>query len=195
MARLNGPLFSLDARGKLANALVYSGWKGISTARQYVVPANPQTAAQTTQRGYITSAVAAWKNYITAAEARAAWNRMALTLAGALSGFNAFVRNAIGMLGTDPDASFSNGCAAHAVQTVEFTMVNLDDGAAGDEAGNFEIWVGSTPTGMTLNEEVAIAVGVVTGTNDLGDIDDVVYTKLRKDGYDRSGISQITLIA
>jgi len=30
MARLNGPLFSLDARGKLGRALIYSIWKGLS---------------------------------------------------------------------------------------------------------------------------------------------------------------------
>ena len=92
MARLNGPLFSLDARGKLADALVYSGWKGISTVRQYVVPANPQTADQTTQRGYVTACVAAWKNYFTMAIERAAWNRAALNDSRPMSGFNAFMQ-------------------------------------------------------------------------------------------------------
>ena len=32
MARLNGPLFSLDARGKLGRALIYSIWKGLNRA-------------------------------------------------------------------------------------------------------------------------------------------------------------------
>ncbi len=46
MAILFGPLHSDDARGKFASAIVYLGWKGIKTARAFVKPANPQTAAQ-----------------------------------------------------------------------------------------------------------------------------------------------------
>jgi len=46
MAKLTGPLFSLDARGKLGSALVFIGWKGIKTVRQWLKPANPQSANQ-----------------------------------------------------------------------------------------------------------------------------------------------------
>lgn len=46
MAKLTGPLFSLDARGKLGKALVFIGWKGIKTVRQWLKPANPQEADQ-----------------------------------------------------------------------------------------------------------------------------------------------------
>jgi len=58
MAKLKGPLFSLSADGAIAKTLVYFGWKGLKVVRQYVVPANPKTTAQTTQRGYLTEAVA-----------------------------------------------------------------------------------------------------------------------------------------
>jgi len=46
MAKLTGPLFSLDARGKLGSALVFIGWKGLKTVRQWLKPANPQSADQ-----------------------------------------------------------------------------------------------------------------------------------------------------
>lgn len=59
MAKLNAPLFSFNASGKLAGALVYFGWKGLDCVRSYVIPANPQSAGQTTQRGYLADAVAA----------------------------------------------------------------------------------------------------------------------------------------
>lgn len=59
MAKLNAPLLSFSASGKIADALVYFAWKGINVVRQYVIPSNPKTAAQTTQRGYLTAAVAA----------------------------------------------------------------------------------------------------------------------------------------
>ena len=46
MAKVSGPLFSLDARGKLGKSLVFIGWKGIKTVRQWLKPANPQSADQ-----------------------------------------------------------------------------------------------------------------------------------------------------
>lgn len=46
MAKTTGPLLSLKAKGQIGSTLVMGAWKGISYARQYVVPANPQTAAQ-----------------------------------------------------------------------------------------------------------------------------------------------------
>lgn len=58
MAKLKGPLFSLGASQQLGKTLVYFAWKGLNVVREYVVPANPKTALQQTQRGYLTGAVA-----------------------------------------------------------------------------------------------------------------------------------------
>ncbi len=58
MGKLKGPLFSLGASGQLAKTLVFFGWKGLNVVREYVIPANPKTALQVTQRGYMTAAVA-----------------------------------------------------------------------------------------------------------------------------------------
>ncbi|GAH19400.1 unnamed protein product, partial [marine sediment metagenome] len=58
MAKLKAPLMSLGASGKLADTLVFFPWKGINAVREYVIPANPKTALQQVQRGYLTAAVA-----------------------------------------------------------------------------------------------------------------------------------------
>lgn len=58
MAKLKAPLFSLGATQQLGKALVFFNWKGLNVVREYVVPSNPKTAGQTTQRGYLTAAVA-----------------------------------------------------------------------------------------------------------------------------------------
>ncbi len=50
MAKVSGPLFSLEARGKIADAVVYFPWKGLHVVRQWLKPANPQTADQGDQR-------------------------------------------------------------------------------------------------------------------------------------------------
>lgn len=46
MAKLTGPLMSFGASGKLADTLVFFSWKGISSVRQWIVPANPKSADQ-----------------------------------------------------------------------------------------------------------------------------------------------------
>lgn len=50
MARVSGPLMSLDARNSFAGALVFTAWKGRNVVRQLVTPSNPQSADQATQR-------------------------------------------------------------------------------------------------------------------------------------------------
>lgn len=50
MAKVSGPLFSLEARGKIADAVVYFPWKGLHVVRQWLIPANPQSATQGSQR-------------------------------------------------------------------------------------------------------------------------------------------------
>lgn len=59
MGKLKAPLLSLGASGAIGKVAVFFNWKGIDAVREYVIPANPKSDAQQTQRGYVTSAVAA----------------------------------------------------------------------------------------------------------------------------------------
>jgi hypothetical protein len=88
MAKVKGPLFSLSASGQIAKTLVYGDWKGIDIVRKYVIPANPNTALQQTQRGYFAAAVEDWHTDGFTAVDVAAWNLYALAQKVAASGFN-----------------------------------------------------------------------------------------------------------
>jgi len=46
MAKVTGPLFSVDARGKIADSMVFIGWKGIKDVRMWLKPAQPKTSKQ-----------------------------------------------------------------------------------------------------------------------------------------------------
>jgi len=194
MAKVIAPLLSFSASGKIANTLVAFGWKGIQVMRKYVVPSNPNTKAQKDQRDLLKLLVSIWRSHFTNAATRTAWNKTALTLKETMSGFNAYMRNAIGIALDNPDGSFASAITPTAGRKATFAMLNLDDGATGDETGDFEIWAGSDPQSLMLIEEIAIATGNVVGATALGDAGDVVFLKLRKDLFDRSGIYQITLI-
>lgn len=57
MAKTTSPLLSMGASGKIGNTMVFFPWKGINAVRQWLVPANPKSTKQTTQRGYMTAFV------------------------------------------------------------------------------------------------------------------------------------------
>jgi len=46
MAKVTGPLFSLSASGKIGDAMVHFGWKGLNVVRGWVKPRNPEEPEQ-----------------------------------------------------------------------------------------------------------------------------------------------------
>lgn len=50
MAKVTGPLFSVEASGAYAGVIVFAKWKGRQYVRQLVIPANPQSALQEAAR-------------------------------------------------------------------------------------------------------------------------------------------------
>jgi len=71
MARTTGPLLSLGGSGAIAKTQVYSTWRGLPYARQYVVPANPRTSGQTLTRNVFSFMNAVWK--LAPASMQAVW--------------------------------------------------------------------------------------------------------------------------
>ncbi|MBA7694178.1 hypothetical protein ES703_102785 [subsurface metagenome] len=68
MTKLRAPMFSFEARGAIAESIVFFPWKGLAVARKYVIPTNPNTTKQQIQRAFMRLCVAA----IHAAQALAA---------------------------------------------------------------------------------------------------------------------------
>ena len=60
MAKVTGPLLSIDASGKIGDSIVFTRWRGTKVVRQYVIPANPNTAAQQVQRNFMALAINSW---------------------------------------------------------------------------------------------------------------------------------------
>lgn len=83
MAKVTGPLFSLDARGTVGESITYSIWKGINYVRRRVVPENPQTALQQAIRQSFSDAVLNWQSL--SAGDKALWDAAA---PDGMSGFN-----------------------------------------------------------------------------------------------------------
>lgn len=156
MAKVTAPLFSFGARGKLADTLVYFPWKGIDAVRSYVIPANPNSAGQQTQRGHMGDAVDSWHTLGIDAIDLAAWNRYAATLGRVMSGFNAFCKAFLdflvaGVALADVDMVF-NGAL---VDDADGTFSASAESPAGPTQCDM-IW-GTSPTSLinTINDPTA----------------------------------------
>ena len=195
MAKLNAPLMSFAASGKIAKSLVYATWKGIDTVRQYVVPSNPKTPAQQAQRSLLTMAVNLWRASWLSQEIRESWNKLASTRGLAMSGFNLFTGQVTKLAAEDPDASIASGVKAVASNSLEVSFKNIDDGSAGDESGDFELLYGNSPDDLVGSATAALATGKAEFTIDCEIIEENTpgWGLLRKASasgtvYDRSGI-------
>lgn len=109
MAKVKGPLFSIDARGKIADAMVFGGWKGIPWVREWFVPQNPRTVLQLAIRLIFTQGVQSWQGD-TSAQQKIDWQTAVDNKGVTMSGFNFFMSEYIESMragetpSTDPPA-------------------------------------------------------------------------------------------
>lgn len=87
MARVTGPLMSMDASGTIAGAIVFSRWKGLPYVRRHAIPSNPRSFKQVSMRAMMTFLSRAWTGI--GAGPQGNWSAAAETLHQ--SGFNRFV--------------------------------------------------------------------------------------------------------
>lgn len=152
MAKLKAPLLSLGASGALGKALVFFGWKGLDVVREYVIPANPQTTLQQTQRGYLTRAVA----QIHSVQARAldpmsaaditAYALWGSTFATPRTWFNQCIKNAIDQYKNGNNANY---CCAM-VTTPAALQITIRANPSGDPAHstNYNVHWGTSKTAL-----------------------------------------------
>lgn len=87
MAKVTAPLLSFDASGQIGKSMVVASTRGVKYARQYVIPANPQTTAQQANRTRFAFLREMYKR--APADVLAPWN--AYAQGRKFYGFNAFV--------------------------------------------------------------------------------------------------------
>lgn len=166
MAKLSGPLFSLSASGAIAKTLVYFGWKGLKVARQYVIPSNPKTAAQTTQRGYLTEAVAKVHTVEALAanpldeDDQVAYSRWGTLFPTPRTWFNQLVKNwvdrrvAVKVPVIYADGTISDPTPA----TIDLIMYLNEKTGSTLAAGKF--YFGDTPSSLIFNKAATVVAGV-----------------------------------
>lgn len=99
MAKVTGPLLSLDASGSVAKTMTFSRWKGINYVRQRVIPTYSNSTDQAAIRDLVRDASIAWKSGATVGGVvlNSAYKTAFATAASglAMSGFNLFIRECV----------------------------------------------------------------------------------------------------
>lgn len=166
MAKVNAPLFSFGASGKIADALVYFPWKGLNAVRQYIIPSNPKSTGQVTQRGYLTDAVAA----IHAFQARAtqtfkatdvgAYALWASVVKAATTWFNQAVKNFVDQLVAGKSGVlWGNGSTTPGANTLAVSCF-----AQGVVCTTGDFWYGTSKTALIHSKVAGVAANVFTAT-------------------------------
>lgn len=151
MAKTTAPLLSMGARGQIGKSQVYASWRGISYARQLVVPSNPNSTAQQATRGVFAAMSDLWKNGPTLL--LAPWN--AFASGKPLTGRNAFIGENISALRGEADrALFKASPGARGGPAA--VSVTAADGGTGDV--DIAIVAPPTPDGWTLSSAVAVVI-------------------------------------
>jgi len=162
MAKLTAPVLSFAGSGKIAKTLVFGTWRGVKYARQYVVPANPQTTAQTQVRDIFAMMREMWK--LAPDELRAPWDRMAQ--GRQFLGLNKFIGENLRVLNgeTDMDNFIASPGAAGGLPMDAFGA------ATGSGSGEIDLTFTSPtpPSGWTLDAEIGVAFPDQDPTADFG---------------------------
>lgn len=151
MSKIVAPLLSFDARGKIADTLVYSNWRGVPYARRYVVPGNPQTTAQQLTRDIFAGLELRWKQ--AGPLMRACWERFAV--GQKFVGRNAYLGKNIQACRGDADLANYIGSPGAKGGLPCATLVLTTVAANGIEAA---ITAPAPPTGWTLTSGIATAL-------------------------------------
>lgn len=158
MAKALAPLFSFGASGAIGRALVFFDWKGLNCVRQYVIPANPKTTKQTTQRSHLTDAVSLWHAASPSSDDVAGYRLLGSTFPTPRTGFNQACKEVIDsrIANSNKRAIYHSwSCTPGAAQlAVELTV-------EGDDPTNGKFFYGLSKSAM-LETEAATIEGTPT---------------------------------
>ena len=93
MAKIKGGLFSISARGSIADLITFQGRKHFEHVHKKPTPKNPQTTTQTANRTKFKETVATW--HLLTSEEKQAYNIIGHKF-GNIPGFNAFIKLSFG---------------------------------------------------------------------------------------------------
>jgi hypothetical protein len=146
MAKVVGALLGRKATGTLGGSVIFQGWKGLTTVRGKVDPANPKTALQTAERTKYGECVECFRDYPLSLVDKAAWDFYNKIKKGQGTYYNRYVKTCIG--------DKVRGYPFHPLHKMEYLYVNSSSAKVtlyGPEIGYLYFFVGQSPFNMIYN--------------------------------------------
>jgi len=164
LAKVTGPLFSLDASGKFADSLVFAKWKGINTVRQYAKPTNVNSAKQQAVKKAFSASSAMYKTLL--GPDKEAWKIRSTGMP--MSGYNVFMGLAVKALKDLRAFTLINK-----VQVTNLTGSSADILITASEDGEARLEYGNKPGSyyesipVTLQKDTEVSVSLTGLTADI----------------------------
>lgn len=166
MAKLKAPLLSFGASGALGKTIVLFPWKGINAVRTYVVPSNPNTTPQQTQRGYVTAAAA--KIHLAEASAthplvstdQVAYSLWARTLGVTMTWWNSAVRCWLKVRRAAKIAVIYASCVTTNPVHTGAIMTGYIYESTASSLVNGKIYLGTSPSNLNVTAVCVVTAGV-----------------------------------
>jgi hypothetical protein len=151
---------SLGASQQLGKSLVFFNWKGLDVVREYVIPTNPNTTSQQTQRNFLKAALTAIHGAMShpvfplGLVDKSAYALWASIEATPRTWFNEAVKNYVdqGVAGLNGQV-YCGGAIVEAADEVDIDIYNY----TGDVTAGY-FWYGTSKTAL-LNSKVATVAG------------------------------------
>lgn len=188
--KLLAPLLSIAASGTIARAITFVASRSCTVAKKLRSHTDRKSVPQLETRSRFSDAKSAWSAYVTGSAVRADWQRLNTYKIKKHTGYNAFLSEAIKASASDSALSFASSGNYIAGNKWRWKMFDVPSGAAGSEAGDFEIWTGASPAALTLFETQTISAGIIQ-TSSLPAAGTSKFVTIRKDGNYRAGLSAV----
>lgn len=166
MAKVRGAFGGFGTTQQIGKAYVFFIWKGINAIRTYVIPNNPNTGAQQTERVDFKSLVTAWHDGLFNVNDIAAWERAAGTVKyKPQSGFNRFVGlfRSLFQLATPPNRLYGEVTSNSGAAT--FTCLITPTSAPVGGGSEVLQW-GTSPTSLWRTETLVYVADLTAGPFD-----------------------------
>jgi len=161
VAKVKGPLFSVDAWGNFGNMLVFQRRRRQAVVYPYTVPANPNTGSQQGVRASFAGATSSW-NVLPPASKVLWW---AKAQGARLSGYNMYVQNyLLGLLGEPPEPPEPPVEAEYLVAVMALNPVAY--WRMGEASGNLVDSSGNGNTAVAYGTAAYGVAGAISGDSD-----------------------------
>ncbi|GAH26597.1 unnamed protein product [marine sediment metagenome] len=125
MAKIRGPIFSLESSGGIGKKIISQRRKKVKYAKKYSKPKNPRTEIQQENRNYITLANTEWKTGGYSNLDKEAWNFYARIKDKNISGYNAFIKFYLNAMVNNNDWTSVKNCKIYDI-TSSSIKISID---------------------------------------------------------------------